>query len=342
MEFSATQIASFVGGSVEGNPDVKISTFAKIEEAGEGAITFLANPKYTHYIYSTGASAVLVKRDFEPQEAVKTTLIRVDDPYATLSKLLELVAQALNPRPVGIEQPCYIAEGVHVPDDCYVGAFAYIGKGAVIGHRACIYPHSYVGPGCQIADDVILYSGVKVYYGCKIGARSIIHSGAVIGADGFGFAPMPDGSYHKIPQIGIVEIGSDVEIGANTTIDRATMGSTVVEDGAKLDNLIQAAHNTRIGRNTVMAAQSGIAGSTSLGQSCMVGGQVGFAGHIKVGDRVMIGAQSGIPKDVPSESRVMGYPAVSERDFVRQTILLKRLPDLIARIEKIEKQFPSE
>ncbi len=337
MEFKAQQIAALVGGTVEGNPDATVCTFAKIEEAQAGAITFLANPKYTNYIYSTGASVVLVRRDFEPQHELHTTLIRVDDPYATLSKLLEFAAAAMNPAPTGIEQPSYVAEGVEIPEGCYVGAFAYIAKGATIGKNVKIYPHAYVGDGAVIGDDTILYSGVKVYHGCHIGKRCIIHSGAVIGADGFGFAPTADGSYSKIPQIGIVEIADDVEIGANTTIDRATMGATVIEQGAKLDNLIQAAHNTRIGRNTVIASQTGIAGSTQIGASCMIGGQVGFSGHITVGDRVQIGAQSGIPNNVANDSLIMGYPAIPYKDFARQTIHIKRLGDLYGRVSAIEK-----
>ena len=339
MEFKAQQIAALVGGTVDGNPDASVNTFAKIEEAKSGSITFLANPKYTNYIYSTEASIVLVRRDFEPQQTLTTTLIRVDDPYATLSKLLEFASAAMMPAPTGIEQPSFVAEGVEISEDCYIGAFAYIAKDAKIGKNVKIYPHAYVGDGVTIGDDCIIYSGAKIYYGCHVGKRCIIHSGAVIGADGFGFAPTADGSYSKIPQIGIVEIADDVEIGANTTIDRATMGATVIEQGAKIDNLVQAAHNTRIGSNTVIAAQAGIAGSTQVGASCMIGGQVGFAGHITIGDRVHIGAQSGIPGDVASDSRIMGYPAVNYSDFARQTIYLKRLGDLFSRVASIEKKL---
>lgn len=342
MEFTATQIAAFVGGTIEGDPSAKVNTFAKIEEAGKGAITFLANPKYTHFIYSTHASVVLVSRTFEAEKPIATTLIRVDDPYATLSRLLEMVAQAINPRPQGIEQPVYVAEGVEIPDDCYIGAFAYIGKGAKIGRGVCIYPQAYVGDGCEIGDNSTIYSGAKIYHGCNVGKRCIIHSGAVIGADGFGFAPLPDGTYNKIPQIGNVVIGDDVEIGANTTIDRATMGSTIIEHGAKLDNLIQAAHNTHIGHDTVMAAQSGIAGSTKLGSNCMIGGQVGFAGHITIGNNVQIGAQSGIPNDVKDGARLMGYPAVDNRSFAEQVVYIKRLASLFKRVDAIEKTFNQE
>ncbi len=342
MEFKAQQIADLVGGTIEGNPDALISTFAKIEEASAGAISFLANPKYEHHIYETGASAVLVRRDFKPQQEVAATLIRVDNPYATLAKLLEFAAAAMTPQRVGIEQPCFIAEGVEIPEGCYVGAFAYVAKGAKIGKNVKIYPQAYVGDGVVIGDDTIIYPGAKIYHGCKIGCRCIIHSGVVIGSDGFGHAPMPDGSYSKIQQIGIVEIQDDVEIGSNTTIDRATMGATVIEHGVKLDNLIQAAHNVRIGANTVVAAQAGFAGSSTIGQSCMIGGQVGIAGHISVGDRVQIGAQSGIPNNVGSDLRIMGYPAVRDIDFARQTVHIKRLGDLFSRVSKIEKSLKSD
>lgn len=337
MEFTASQIAAAVGGTLVGNAEAKVSTFGKIEEAGAGAITFLANPKYTHYIYSTQASVVLVRDTFEPEHEVKATLIKVSDPYATLSQLLQMVSAAMNPAKRGIEQPCHIAEGVEVSDDCYVGAFAYIGRGASIGRGVQIYPQAYVGDGAVIGDGTVIYPGAKIYHGCRIGRRCVIHAGAVIGADGFGFAPLADGTYSKIPQIGIVEIGDDVEIGANTTVDRATMGATVVERGVKLDNLIQAAHNTHIGHDTVIAAQAGIAGSTKVGAHCMIGGQVGFAGHINVGDRVNIGAQSGIPGDVADGQTVMGYPAVNARDFMRQSVYIKRLAELFDRVRSLEK-----
>lgn len=336
MEFSADLIARQTGGVVEGDGSVTVNTFSKIEEAKKGSITFLANPKYTHYIYSTEASIVLVNKDFKADEPVKATLIRVDDPYATLSMLLTMVAKYMFVMPVGIEQPCHIADGVDIDDDSYVGAFAYIGQGAKIGHGVKIFPQAYVGRNVTIGDGSIIYPGVKIYDGCKIGARCILHGGAVIGADGFGFAPTADG-YHKIPQIGIVEIADDVEIGANTTIDRATMGATRVGRGTKLDNLIQIAHNVEIGESTVIAAQAGLAGSSKLGSWCMVGGQVGFAGHIKVGDKVQIGAQSGIPGNLADGSRVMGYPSIPVRDFMKQSAYLKRLGELFERVSCLEK-----
>lgn len=338
MEFSASQIAALTGGTVEGNPDVTVHTFSKIEEAGPGALTFLANPKYTHFIYSTGASIVLVNKSFEPSEPVKATLVRVDDPYSQLSNLLEAASQALNPHPSGIEEPAHVAKGVEVADDCYIGAFSYVAEGAALGKGVKIYPQCYIGRGVSIGDGTILYPGVKVYHGCKVGKNCILHSGSVIGADGFGFAPLPDGSYHKIPQIGIVELQDNVEIGANTTVDRATMGKTIVGRGTKLDNLIQAAHNTEIGSNTVIAAQAGIAGSSKVGDNCMIGGQVGIAGHIRVGNRVQIGAQAGIPNNVADGASLIGYPAVPFGDFARQSVYIKRLGELFSRVSALEKQ----
>lgn len=337
MEFSASLIASQVNGVVEGDGSVTVNTFSKIEEAHKGSITFLANPKYTHYIYTTEASIVLVGKDFKAEHPVKATLIRVDDPYATLSALLTMVSQAMFVMPKGIEQPSSIAEGVEVDAESYVGAFAYIGAGARLGKGVKIFPQVYVGRNVVIGDGTILYPSVKIYDNCHIGARCILHAGVVIGADGFGFAPTPDG-YHKIPQIGIVEIADDVEIGANTTVDRATMGATRVGRGTKLDNLIQIAHNVEVGEMTVMAAQAGVAGSTKIGSRCMVGGQVGFAGHIHVGDDVQIGAQSGVPNNVASSQRIMGYPAVPARDFMRQSAYVKRLGELFERVAKLEKK----
>lgn len=331
MEITAKDLAALVGGTVDGNPDAKVCTFSKIEEAKPSSLTFLANPKYTHHIYTTQAGIVLVKDDFVPEHDLPThlTLIRVSDPYATLARLMEYV-ESLKPKPCGVEQPCFIAEGVHIPDDAYVGAFAYIGKGATIGKGALIYPQAYVGDGTSVGEDVIIYAGARIYPGCVIGDRCIIHSGAVIGADGFGFAPGPDG-YSKIPQTGNVILEADVEIGANTCVDRATMGHTVVGKGTKLDNLVQVAHNVVIGSNNVFAAQGGIAGSTHIGDDNMVGGQVGFAGHITVGSRNQIGAQSGIPNNVGDGKRLMGYPAVDAMTFARNQVYIKRLESLFRK-----------
>lgn len=338
MQFTASQIAAIAGGVVEGDGNVTVNSFAKIEEGHEGAISFLANPKYTHYLYNTASSVVLVAKDFVPEHPVPCTLIRVDDPYATVASLLDMVQKMLQPEKKGVEQPSYIAEGVAIPDDAYVGAFAYIGRGATIGAGAKIYPGAYVGENARIGEGSILYPNATVYHNCVVGKRCIVHAGAVIGADGFGFAPTPDG-YNKIPQIGNVVLEDDVEVGANTTIDRATMGSTRISRGTKLDNLIQIAHNCVIGRNTVMAAQGGVAGSTKIGSNCMIGGQVGFAGHIEVGDNVQIGAQAGIPGNVKPGSRLMGTPAIPMGNFARQAALLKRLPELVAKIDLLEKKL---
>ena len=342
MEFSANQIAALVNGTVEGDGEATVNTFAKIEEGHPGALSFLANPKYSHFLYTSKSSVVLVSRTFELEHPVSATLIRVDDPYATVASLMSMVAEMTTRRKTGIEQPCHIAGGVEVPAGAYIGAFAYIGQGVKLGQGVQIHPQAYVGDGVEIGDKAIIYAGVKIYPGCKIGAGCIIHSGAVIGADGFGFAPLPDGTYSKIPQLGNVVLEDNVEIGANTTVDRATMGSTRVRKGTKLDNLIQVAHNVEIGENTVMAAQAGVAGSTKIGSHCMVGGQVGFAGHIHVGDRVEIGAQSGIPGDVASGSRMMGYPAVDARDFMRQAVYVKQLGALVNRVAELEKQLKNK
>ena len=337
MQFKAETIAQMIGGKVEGDPQSAVSTFAKIDEAVPGSITFLANPKYTPYIYTTKASIVLVADSFEAESPVEATLIRVADPYSALAKLLEVARSVMQPELRGIEQPSFISGDVEIDETCYVGAFAYVAAGARIGKNVKIYPQAYIGANVEIGDDCVIYPGVKIYHGCKIGCRCVLHAGAVIGADGFGFAPDAEGVYHKIQQIGIVEIEDDVEIGANTTIDRATMGCTRISKGVKLDNLIQVAHNVEIGSNTVMAAQVGIAGSTKIGSSCMIGGQVGFAGHIRIGDGVEIGAQSGVPNSIASGKRVLGSPAINAGDFARQNVYLKRLPDMSRRISDIEK-----
>lgn len=338
MELTASQLAALVGGTVEGNGDVTIGTFAKIEEGHPGALSFLANPKYTHFIYTTESSVVLVKKDFEPEQPVKTTLIRVDDPYATIAKLLEMVTEMTKVKKVGVEQPCFIAEGVEIPEDAYVGAFAYIGTGTSIAKGAKIYPQSYVGAHCKIGEDTVLYAGVKVYDGCEIGARCVIHSGAVIGSDGFGFAPVGE-KYEKIPQTGNVVVADDVEIGANTTVDRAMMGSTKIGSGVKLDNLIQVAHNCVIGDNTVMAAQVGVAGSCKIGKHCMVGGQAGFVGHISVADNTLVGAQSGVTKETHPGDRIIGAPAVDMGEFARSLVYVKRIPKLMEQIKDLQKRI---
>lgn len=338
MELTASQLAALVNGQVEGDENVKVNTFAKIEEGHPGALSFLANPKYTNFIYTTESSIVLVRRDFVAEHPIKATLIRVDDPYATVAHLLDMVSKMNQVEKRGIEMPSFVAEGVSVPEDAYVGAFAYIGNGAKIGAGAKIYPQAYVGAGCEIGDGTILYPGVKVYDGCKIGKRCILHSGAVIGADGFGFAPV-DGHYEKIPQTGNVVIDDDVEIGANTTIDRAMMGATHIGKGVKLDNLIQIAHNCSVGDNTVMAAQVGIAGSAKIGAQCMIGGQVGIVGHISIADGTHIGAQSGVNKATKPGDRIMGAPAVEMGEYARGLVYVKKLGSLYDKVKELEKKI---
>ncbi|MBQ8424151.1 MAG: UDP-3-O-(3-hydroxymyristoyl)glucosamine N-acyltransferase [Coprobacter sp.] len=337
MEFSAKDIALFLHGRVIGDENVKVNNLSKIEEGKPGTLTFLANPKYTPHIYTTQASIVLVNKGFVPEQEVRATLIEVDDAYACLAQLLNMVNAARGEKK-GIEPHSHIAASARVAESVYVGDFAYIDEKAVLGEGCKIYPHCYIGENVKIGAGSIIYPGVKIYRDCVVGERCIIHAGAVIGADGFGFAPH-DGSYVKIAQIGNVVIEDDVEIGANTTIDRATMGSTVVHRGTKLDNLIQVAHNVEIGESTVMAAQVGVAGSTKIGSHCMVGGQVGFAGHITIGDRVNIGAQSGIPNHVESGSNLLGYPAVPAREFARQAVMIKKLPELNQTIKQLQKEI---
>lgn len=339
MQFSAEIIANLIGGTIEGDKNVAVSDFAKIEDARPGTITFLANPKYTHFIYSTEASIVLVSNDFVAESPVKATLIRCADPYSALAVLLEAAAKALRPDPRGIEEPCHIDPTADASGAAYIGAFAYIGRGVRLGRNVRIYPQAYIGDGVTIGDDTTVYAGVRIYYGCRIGARCVLHAGSVIGSDGFGFAPDKDGVYHKIEQLGIVEIADDVEIGANTTIDRSVMGRTYIGRGTKLDNLIQVAHNVEIGHDTVMASQVGIAGSTRIGSNCMFGGQVGIAGHIAIGDHVEIGAQSGVHTNIPSNSRMMGSPVVPAMDYARNTAVQKRLRELFDRVTVLEKQL---
>lgn len=318
------------GGSVEGDGEIEIKGFAKIEEAKPGDVTFIANPKYAHHIHDTKASAVLVSEDFDTEGATVPALIRVKDPYKSLADLLNAF-QAAKKGPRGIEQPCWIADGVEIPEDAYIGAFAYVGKGVRLGKGVRIYPQAYVGDDVVIGDGSVIRSGARIYEGCVIGQRCIIHSGAVIGADGFGFAPCADGSYEKIPQIGNVEIADDVEIGANTTVDRATFGSTRVGRGTKLDNLIQVAHNVEIGEMNVFAAQTGVAGSTKIGNYNMVGGQVGFAGHLTIGSQNGFAAQSGVHQNIGDGHRIMGYPAVEARQFMKSQVYIKRLEELFRK-----------
>ncbi len=326
-------LASLIQGVVDGDSELTLSGFAKIEEAVAGQITFIANPKYAHFIESTNASAVLVSKDFDHPNPNGVTLIKVDDPYATLAELLRMLQDSL-PKKRGIENPCFIAEGVEIPEDAYIGAFSYIGQGTKIGKGTQIYPQTYIGEDATVGEDCILYAGVKIYKGCQIGNHCILHSGVVIGGDGFGFAPNPAGEYEKLPQTGIVVIEDNVEIGANTTVDRATFGCTRIGKGTKLDNLIMVAHNVEIGKNNVFAAQSGLAGSTKIGDYNRVGGQVGFAGHITVGNNNEIGAQSGIPGNVGDGQRLMGYPATDIRKFARNVVYIDRLKELFEELNR--------
>lgn len=336
MEMTVGQIAALVNGVVEGDSNLKINNYSKIEEGKEGCLTFLANPKYEHYIYDTQASVVLVRKDFVAERPIKAALIRVDNPYATIAQLLNLVGN-LQQIKKGIEEPVYISEGVELPDNIYVGAFSYIAKGAKIGNNVRIYPQCYVGDNVVIGDNVILYPGVKIYNDCVIGNNCILHSGVVVGSDGFGFAP-ENGVYKKIAQIGNVIVEDDVEIGANTTIDRATMGSTIIKAGVKLDNLVQIAHNVEVGEHTVVAAQAGFAGSTKIGDHNMIGGQCGFAGHINVGSNNQFGAQSGISKSVGDNKVLMGYPAVNHLDFARQVANVRNLGRTNEELRELKKQ----
>jgi UDP-3-O-[3-hydroxymyristoyl] glucosamine N-acyltransferase len=338
MEFTAKQIADFLQGEIEGNPDVKVNDFAKIEEGRPKTLSFLSNPKYTHYIYETQADIVLVNTDFKAEKDIKPTLIRVADAYEALAKLLQLVEKT-KAQKTGIEPMSYVASSAKVGESVYIAAFAYIGENAVVGNNSRIYPHVTIGDNVAIGSNVTLYSGVKIYAGCKIGDNSIIHAGAVIGSDGFGFAPQPDGSYQKIPQIGNVVIENNVEIGANTVVDRAVMGSTIICEGVKLDNLIQIAHNVEIGKHTVMASQTGVSGSTKIGEKCVFGGQVGLAGHINIGNEVKIGAQSGIAKSLKDGSEIIGSPAIPIRNWYRSSVIFGKLPDMYRDISQLKKDI---
>lgn len=339
MEFTAIQIAQLIEGTVEGNGDAIVRDVSKIEEGKEHTLTFFANPKYEQYVYTTEASVVIVSNDFVAQQPVKATLIRVPNAYQALAKLLEMYEQ-MQPQKVGIEQPSFISPSATIGEFVYVGAFAYIGEKAKIGKNVKIYPQVYIGDGVTIGDDSVIYAGVKIYKGCQIGNHCVIHSGTVIGADGFGFAPDENNVYKKVSQIGNVCISDDVEIGANTCVDRATMGSTRIGKGTKLDNLIQIAHNVEVGENTVIAALSGIAGSTKVGSNCMFGGQVGVAGHIHVPDGVKCGAQTGINNNVKKPGASMfGSPAMDYMDFNRSFVIFRRLPELKRDLDELKKQM---
>jgi len=341
MEFTAATIAGFLKGEIEGNPDIKVNTIAKIEEGIEGALSFLANPKYEHYIYETKSSVVLVNRSFVPSASIGATLIRVENSYEAFASLLRLVDQA-RPRKKGIHPAAIIETSAKVGSDVFIGPYAYIGENCVIGDGCSIYPHVYIGDNTRLGNSCTLNPGVKIYHDCLLGEGCIIHAGSVIGSDGFGFAPQSENEFMKIPQLGNVVLEDHVEIGANVTIDRATMGSTIIRKGVKLDNLIQIGHNVEIGENTVMAAQTGISGSTKIGKNCMFGGQVGLAGHLKIADGTKIGAQGGILGDVKEENTViLGSPAIELKQYLRSTVVFKKLPEMKVKIESLEKEIES-
>ena len=338
MKFKAAEIANLLNGEVKGNAKAEVWTLAKIEEGAEGCISFLANPKYGEYIYTTKSSVVIVNKDFEPSQPIETSLIVVDDAYQAFTVLLNHYNTIKNNK-VGIEEYTRIAETAILGDNVYIGSFSYLGANVKLGNNVKIYPNCTIGDNVIIGDNTIIYSGTQVYEGCVIGSQCIIHSNVVIGSDGFGFAPNPDGTFEKIPQIGNVIIEDHVEIGSGSTIDRATMGSTIIKKGVKLDNQIQIAHNVQIGENTVIASQTGIAGSTKIGRNCMFGGQVGVAGHLKIGDFVQIQAQSGINSDIKDKQQVYGTPAINAIDFRKSYVYFRKFPEIVKRIDQIEKEF---
>lgn len=336
MQFTAQQIATHLGGQLEGNPEASITTFAKIEEGQEGAISFLANPKYAHYLYETASSVVLVNADFQPEREVHTTLIRVPNAYEAIAQLLSLY-ESMTQQRSGIHPLAFVSETATIGEEVYIGPFAYVGDGATIGRGTQLYPHVVVEERAKVGEDCKFYPGVSVYHDCVIGHRVILHSGCVVGADGFGFAPTSEG-YNKIPQIGIVTIEDDVEVGANTCIDRSTMGSTYVRRGVKLDNLVQIAHNVEVGAHTVMSAQVGVAGSAKLGQWCMLGGQVGVAGHISLPDGTQAAAQAGLHSG-RINGPVMGTPAIDAKQFFRASAVFKQLPELRDELRSLRKEI---
>lgn len=338
MEFSAAQIAALLQGELVGNADLKINNIARIEDGAPGCISFLANPKYEPYIYTTRSSVVLVSQTFEPKQEIPATMIKVKDPYLAFTALLEEYNRLTSVVKSGIEQPSFIGEGSTTGDNLYLGAFAYVGKNCRIGNNVKIYPQVYLGDNVQVGDNTVLFPGVKVYQGCTIGSNCNIAAGAVIGSDGFGFAPQADGTYKNIPQLGNVVIEDHVDIGANTTIDRATMGSTIIRRGVKLDNLIQIAHNVEVGANTVMASQAGVSGSTKIGENCVIGGQVGIVGHIKLANKTSVGAQSGVSKAVKEEGSILfGSPAIEYGNQMKSIVAYKKLPDLVRQIQELER-----
>jgi UDP-3-O-[3-hydroxymyristoyl] glucosamine N-acyltransferase len=336
MNFTAKTIADFLQGELIGDPDAAVSDVSKIEEGKAGTLSFLANPKYEKYIYTTQASVVLVNHDFIINDRVQSTIIKVQDAYKAFASLLELYAKAL-PQKSGVEQPSFVHPTAIIGSGCYIGAFAYLGENVTVGDNVKIFPHVYIGDGVKINDDTLLYSGVKIYTGCRIGSNCIIHAGTVIGSDGFGFAQDESQGYKKIPQLGNVIIEDHVEIGSNVSIDRATMGSTIIGRGTKIDNLVQIAHNVEIGENTVIISQAGIAGSTKVGKNCIIAAQAGLVGHIKIGDNVKIGAQSGVPNNIPENQIVLGSPAIAAGTQKRALVVFTKLPEIYRKLNEFEK-----
>jgi len=341
MKFTAQQIADLLNGNIEGNGNVEVRSVAKIEDGCHGDLCFLANEKYTPFIYSTNASVVIVNNSFTPDKNINATLIKVEDAYSSFSKLLQ-VYNKIKFNKIGLSDKADINTNTTIGNDAYIGAFTTISEGVIIGENVKIYPNCYIGENVKIAKNTIIFPNVSIYHDCEIGEDNIIHSGVVIGSDGFGFAPDEDNNYNKISQIGNVEIGNDVEVGANTTIDRATMGSTIIENGVKLDNMIQIAHNVIIGRNTVIAAQTGIAGSTKIGKHCMIGGQVAVSGHLNIADEVKVAGQSGIAGDITEKGKVVQGPmAFDIRDFQRSYIVFRKLPEMYKSLRNLQKKIDS-
>lgn len=339
MKFTATQIAALLAGTIDGNPNAEVWNVAKIEEGQPGMLSFLANPKYTSYIYETQSSVVIVNRDFEPKQPVAATLIRVDDAYASFAKLLAFYDQMSQDKK-GVSSLAFVSSTAKLGENLYLGEFAFIGENAVLGNNVKVYPQVYVGDGVRVGDNTILYPGVKLYRNTVIGQRCIVHAGAVLGGDGFGFAPQEDGHYEKIPQVGNVVVDDDVEIGANTTIDRSTMGSTRIHKGVKLDNLVHLAHNVEVGENSALAAQVGVSGSTHLGKNCVVGGQSGFVGHLHIADGSKFGGQSGIMGSIKQENQeFMGTPIQPLRQYLTSNARFRHIDEMARKIDELEKEL---
>jgi UDP-3-O-[3-hydroxymyristoyl] glucosamine N-acyltransferase len=338
MEFTARQIAALLNGTVEGDPEVMVNNLAKIEEGAPGTMTFLANPAYTQFIYSTGSSVVVVSREFVPAHPVSCTLIRVDNPYDSFAKLLEMYDKMKGGKK-GISKHAFVSPSASIGEGAFISEFAWIGEHVKIGKDVQIHPQVYIGDNVTVGDGCLFYPGVKIYHDCVIGNECTLHGGVVIGSDGFGFAPQDDNDFRKIPQIGNVILEDRVEVGSNTTIDRATLGSTVIRKGVKLDNLIQVAHNVEIGENTVIAAQSGISGSTRIGRNVMMGGQVGLVGHITIGDNARIGARSGVEGNVKADAVIFGAPAIDAPMARRNYIHWRNLDKIVKLVYALEKQL---